>query len=172
MLREIWRRGVAFFDVLQEFSQLLAKIDEINAKILRELSRDGRLTNLQLAERVGLSPSASLRRVQELERQGVITGYRAVLNKEALGKGFVALVAVGLNDHSTQSQEAFEDAMVRAEVIAECHNITGSIEYFLRVECEDLAAYKYFHSEVLGRLPQVHSITTHVVMGSPKDERA
>ena len=147
-------------------------MDSINTRILHELGRDGRISNIDLADRVGLSPSACLRRVQELEKSNVITGYRAVLNKEALGKGFVALVAVGLNDHSTKSQEAFERAMVRSPVIAECHNITGSIEYFLRVECADLAAYKHFHSEVLGRLPQVHSITTHVVMGSPKDERA
>ena len=68
----------------------MAKIDNINDRILRELSRDGRLPNLELAERVGLSPSACLRRVQELERAGVIKGYRAVLDPAKLGVGFVA----------------------------------------------------------------------------------
>ena len=150
----------------------MAKIDSINRNILRELSRDGRVSNLDLAERVGLSPSACLRRVQELERDGVITGFRAVIDKSKLGIGFTAYVAVGLNDHTKSSQEAFEVAISRSEEVVECHNITGTVEYLLRVEARDLADYKVFHTDVLGTLPQVNSITSYVVMGSPKDERA
>ena len=146
--------------------------DTINRKILRELEGNGRISNLDLAERVGLSPSACLRRVQDLEGRGVIAGYRAVLNRSALGIGFVAYVGVGLSDHSKASQEAFERAMARAPDVRECHNITGTIEYLLRVEVADLAAYKHFHTEVLGAHPQVNEITSYVVMASPKDERA
>ena len=140
--------------------------------ILRELSRSGRLSNIDLADRVGLSASACLRRVAALERDGVIEGYRAVLNRTQMGRGFVAYIGVGLSDHSKASQEAFERSISRAPEVLECHNITGSIEYLLRVECSDLAAYKVFHTDVLGTLPQVNSITSYVVMGSPKDERA
>ncbi len=147
-------------------------MDGIDDQILRVLGAEGRISNLQLAERVGLSPSACLRRVQELERSGVITGYRAVTDRARLGAGFAAYVGVGLSDHSKQSQEAFERAMLRADEVRECHNITGTIEYLLRVECADLAAYKTFHTEVLGTVPGVNSITSYVVMGSPKDERA
>jgi DNA-binding Lrp family transcriptional regulator len=150
----------------------MAKIDAVNDRILRELQRDGRISNLDLAERVGLSPSACLRRVQELERSGVIAGYRAVLSPEARGIGFVAFVGVGLNEHNKTAQERFERAMSRAPEVVECHNITGTIEYMLRVECADLAAYKAFHTEVLGTVPHVNSITSYVVMGSPKDLRA
>lgn len=150
----------------------MMEIDAINEKILRELSRDGRLTNLELAERAGLSPSACLRRVQELERRGVIRGYRAVLDPEAMGVGFVAYVAVGLGLHTKAAQAGFERAIAAAPQVRECHNITGTIEYLLRVEVADLAAYKHFHTEILGTLPQVSAITTYVVMGSPKDARA
>ena len=139
---------------------------------MRILSRDGRISNLDLADKVGLSPSASLRRVQELERRGIIKGYRVVLDKAALGTGFVAYAAVGLNSHTKASQQAFERAMSVAPEVVECHNITGTVEYLLRIEVVDLAAYKSFHTDVIGTLPQVNSITSYVVMGSPKDERA
>lgn len=150
----------------------MSDIDAIGRKILRELSQDGRISNIELAERVGLSPSACLRRVQELERSGVITGYRARIDPAKVGYGFLAYVTVGLSTHTKQAQEDFEAAMALAPEVRECHNITGAIEYLLRIETEDLAAYKHFHTEVLGVLPQVHSITTYVLMDSPKDERA
>ena len=146
--------------------------DPKTEQILQELTANGRISNIQLAERVGLSPSACLRRVQELERAGVIQGYRAVLDRTAMGKGFVAYVGVGLRDHSKSSQEAFERSVARAPEVVECHNTTGTIEYLLRVECEDLTDYKVFHSDTLGAIPQVSTITSYVVMGSPKDQRA
>lgn len=150
----------------------MTKMDQINQQILRELTRDGRVSNLELAERVGLSPSACLRRVQDLEKAGVITGYRAVLNRQAMGVGFATYIGVGLGEHTKAAQEAFERAMKAAPEVVECHNITGTIEYLLRVECADLASYKQFHTEVLGTSPYVTAITTYVVMGSPKDLRA
>ena len=144
-------------------------LDRYNANILRELQTNGRISNIDLADRVGLSPSACLRRVQELERSGVIAGYHATLNPEALGIGFVAYLAIGLGDHTLPSQHAFEEAMRDCDAVRECHNITGSVEYLVRVEVADINAYKQFHVEVLGGLPQVNSITTYVVMDSPKN---
>lgn len=149
----------------------MTKLDAINERILRELTRDGRISNLDLAARVGLSASACLRRVQEMERAGIITGYRAVLDPARMGVGFVAYMAVGLSLHTKAAQEAFERAVARAPEVREVHNVTGTVEYLLRVEAADLAAYKHFHTEVLGVIPQVSAITTYVVMGSPKDER-
>jgi len=152
--------------------QHMIKLDAVNNRILHELTADGRVSNAELAERVGLSASACLRRVQELERSGVIKGYRAVLDRAALGTGFTAFIAVGLSDHTKASQKAFEESIVTSPEVRECHNITGVFEYLLRVEAADLSAYKIFHTEVLGTLPQVNSITTYVVMESAKDERA
>lgn len=147
-------------------------MDAIDGRILRELQRDGRVSNAELAARVGLSASACSRRVQELERRGVIVGYRAVLDRAALGVGFTAYVAVGLSRHTQEEQAAFERAMALAPAVRECHNVTGTIEYLLRVEVGDLQAYKRFHLEVLGALPEVSTITSYIVMASPKDERA
>ena len=82
----------------------MAKIDRINDHILQVLSDKGRISNLDLAERVGLSPSACLRRVQELEKRGVIAGYRAILDPDARGIGFVAYIGVGLSEHGKAAQ--------------------------------------------------------------------
>lgn len=147
-------------------------MDTIDSNILRHLQRDGRVTNLQLAERVGLSPSACLRRVQALEAAGIIKGYRAVLDRTKLGAGLTVFVMVGLSGQLQRDALAFERAMAEAPEVLECHNITGAVEYLLRVEVADLAAYKHFHSDVLGTLSQVHSITSHVCLGSSKDLRA
>lgn len=147
-------------------------IDDIDRKILRVLERDGRVSNAALADRVGLSASACLRRVQQLERDGVISGYRASLNPESVDRGFLAYIAVGLSSHTKTSQEAFERQVARAPEVREVHNITGSVEYLLRVECSDLASYKAFHTDRLGTIEHVASITTYVVLESPKDERS
>ena len=163
---------VAYCSETDIFTHYMAEIDQIDRKILRELSRDGRVSNLELAERIALSPSATLRRVATLEKLGVIKGYRAVLDAQAMGAGFVAYITVGLSLHTKAAQEAFEKAISRATEVRECHNITGAVEYLLRVEAADLASYKTFHTDVLGTLPQVSAITSYVVMGSPKDERA
>lgn len=146
-------------------------LDETDHRILRALTRRGRISNLDLAEAAGLSPSACLRRVQAMERAGVIRGYRAVLDGEALGRGFVAYVAVGLAEHSKAAQTAFERALAAAPEVIECHNVTGSVEYLLRIEVADLAAYKRFHTEVLGAIDEVRTLTSYVVMASPKDMR-
>jgi Lrp/AsnC family leucine-responsive transcriptional regulator len=172
ILHRLQRSGIANTRLQKLILQQMTKLDDIDHRILRELLRDARQPNLALAERVGLSPSACLRRVQALERAGIIRSYRAVLDPEKLGIGFVAYVTVGLNVHTKAAQESFERAVARAREVRECHNITGTVEYLLRIETADLAAYKHWHTEVLGVLPQVQSITTFVVMGSPKDERA
>ena len=148
----------------------MIKIDKFSEDILRELKKDGRISNIDLADKVGLSPSACLRRVQELEKQGVIRGYRAILDNHKLGIRFSAFVTVGLSIHTKDSQRAFEQAIVNSDEVLECHNVTGSFEYILRVETSDLLAYKIFHTDVLGDLPQVATISTHVVMESAKDQ--
>ena len=153
-------------------AQFMTAMDPINKKILRALSHDGRMSNLALAEAVGLSPSACLRRVQELERAGVIRGYRARLDPAQTGRAYVVYVAVGLAEHTKAAQTGFEQAMQRADEVTECHNVAGAVEYMLRVEVADLPAYKAFHTDILGTVPHVRSITSNMVMGSPKDVRA
>jgi len=155
----------------RQSAQPMDAIDPIDRNILRILSRDGRISNVELAHQVNLSPSACLRRVQDLEHSGFIVSYRAVLDQALLGRGFLAYVAVGLSQHSKVTDNAFERAIAAAAEVRECHAVTGGFEYLLRVEVRDLAAYRHFHTDVLGALPHVNAITSYVVMGSPKDER-
>lgn len=150
----------------------MTEMDAIDQKILRELGREGRLSNVALSERVNLSVSACLRRVQELERTGVIRGYRVVTDPERMGRGFAAYVMVGLSLHTKAAQEGFERAMKAAREVVECHNIAGSFEYLLRVEAANLAEYKRFHTEVLGTQSHVTAINSYIVMETAKDERA
>ena len=152
--------------------QCMKEIDDIHRRILHILESEGRISNTDLAARVGLSPSACLRRVQELERSGWIRGYRAVLDRSKMGVGVTVFVMVGLDAQLSKDARAFERAMAATPQVRECHNITGSVEYLLRVEVADLPAYKEFHANILGVLPQVRSITSHISLGSPKDERA
>lgn len=146
-------------------------MDRIDSRLLQILEAEGRISNARLAERVGLSPSACLRRVQSLEQSGVIRGYRARLDRAAMGGAITIFVTVGLSDQGHASATAFERAVEAAPEVRECHNVTGAIEYLLRIEVADLAAYKNFHANVLGELPNVHSITSHICLASPKDER-
>ena len=150
----------------------MTNIDEIDRRILHALENDGRQSNVKLAQQVGLSASACLRRVQQLERSGIVSGYRAIIHPKARGVTMQAYVMVGLSKHTKDEQMIFEQAMQKAAEVRECHNITGAYEYLLRVETADLVAYKHFHTEVLGALPLVSTITTYIVMESPKDLRA
>lgn len=143
--------------------------DRYNTRILQELKNDGRISNTDLAERIGLSASACLRRVQELEKSGVITGYKADIDNKKLGKTFSAYVAVGLATHTKEAQYNFEQAIIQSEEVLECHNVTGAFEYLLRVETTDLVSYKSFHTNVLGDIQEVATIRTLVVMDSVKD---
>lgn len=152
-------------------TQSMTDMDKINRNILRELETNGRISNAELSNRVALSPSACLRRVQDLERSGVIKGYRAVIDRKAVGVGITIFVLVGLSAHLRKDALAFEAAMEAAPEVRECHNITGAVEYMLRVEVAGLDAYKAFHANTLGILPQVASITSHISLGSSKDLR-
>ncbi len=149
----------------------MARIDATNERILSVLEQDGKISNVDLADQVGLSPSACLRRVQELERSGIIKGYRAIINKAELGPAMTIFVMVALSGQLRKDALAFEQAMAAASEVKECHNVTGDVEYMLRVEVSDLSAYKDFHSNRLGILPQVASITSYICLGTSKDER-
>ena len=147
----------------------MPELDDYNAAILQHLQADGRMSNIDLAKQVGLSPSACLRRVQDLERRGILKGYRAIVDRKVLGQDVVIFVMVGLSGHLRKDSLAFEAAMDKAPEVQECHNITGSVEYILRVEVADLSAYKAFHADRLGTLSMVGSITSHIVLGASKD---
>jgi len=139
-------------------------MDEVDRSILAVLERHGRISNSELAARVGLSPSPCLRRVRRLEEAGVIRGYRAVVDPAAVGRGLRVFASVRLVRHTRADVAAFERGVVRLPEVVACHHVTGTFDYLLQVEVADLPAYEDFHSHRLAALPGVATVTSHVTM--------
>jgi Lrp/AsnC family leucine-responsive transcriptional regulator len=119
-------------------------LDRTDVAILDLLQREGRIANAELAERINLSASACLRRVQRLERDGVIAGYGARLNPSALGLGLVAFVRVQLEKHGSTSIEGFADAVAGWDEVVACHALTGDMDYLLHIVVRDLEHFSRF----------------------------
>ena len=133
-------------------------LDIIDHSILTALQKDGRITNVQLAEQVGLSPSACLRRVQILEDKGIITGYAAMLDAASLGRATHIIVAITLERQSEEYLSAFERAVADCPDVMECYLMAGDADYILRLLARDAADYERIHKEHLSRLPGVARI--------------
>ena len=135
-----------------------ADLDEIDWKILRELQNNGRITNVELAERVGISAPPCLRRVRKLEESGVIRGYTAIVGSSDGDERLVAIVRITLDRQTEEFLNRFEEAVRRHPEVQECYLMTGDADYILRVEAENAAAYEIIHKEILSRLPGVARI--------------
>ena len=141
-------------------------MDRIDQKILAELQSDGRLSVTELAERIGLSLSPCHRRVRALEESGVICGYRAQLNPNALGLEFSALVFVTLREGDRHGVGAFEAAVAEIPQVIEAQRLFGEPDYLLRVITRDLSAFQQLYDEELSALPSVQRLTSTLVMKS------
>ena len=125
---------------------LINQIDRIDRKILRELQKDGRLANVELAKRVGLSPTPCLERVKKLEDEGFIRGYHAHLNPSRLQAGLLVFVEIRLVRTSHDVFEAFKQAVVSLPQVLECHLVSGDFDYLINARVADMVAYR----ELLG----------------------
>ena len=139
-------------------------MDELDRAIIGHLATDGRLPNVELAERVGLSPSPCLRRVKALETAGVITGYHASIDPAALGRGLSVLLHVDLVDQRRATVERFEAAVVEVEQVLHCRRMLGSPDYLIDIGVADLAAYEQLYMTTLTDLPGVARTTSQLVM--------
>ncbi|WP_445525795.1 Lrp/AsnC family transcriptional regulator [Streptomyces cyslabdanicus] len=139
-------------------------LDAVDHEILFHLRQDGRLTNVELARRIGLTPPPCLRRVKRLEEAGIITGYRAVINPQALGRGLEVLVDVEIYAQDRKSFQEFEDTVASYEEIIEFRRMYGRPDYFIRVAVADHAAYEAFLTEKLSGLPAVLRLESHLTM--------
>jgi len=137
---------------------------------LLQLLRDGRLTNVELARRVGLTPPPCLRRVKRLEDAGVIAGYRAVIAPEAVGRGLEVLVDVEVTATDRATVEAFENTVASYDEVVELRRIFGRPDYFLRVAVADHDAYEAFLTGKLTGLPGVLRTDSHLTMKKIKSE--
>ncbi len=147
------------------------KLDDRDRRILTLLQEDSRISNADLAEAVGMSPSALWRRVRALEEAGVIERYGAVVNAAAMGLGFHAMVHVQLTRHDPEKLKEFIRAVENNSLVQECFATTGQSDYHLRVLAPDLEAYNRFLEEFLFRLPAVASAQTNVVLRTIKRDR-
>ncbi|WP_063732987.1 Lrp/AsnC family transcriptional regulator [Streptomyces sp. RTd22] len=139
-------------------------MDEVDRSILAVLEKHGRISNAELAARVGLSPSPCLRRVNRLEETGVIRGYRAEIDPAAIGRSLRVFAGVRLMRHKRGDVTAFERAVIQLPEVVHVHHVTGNYDYLLQVEVADLAAYEDFHANRLADLPGVAMVNSYVTM--------
>ncbi|WP_210491006.1 Lrp/AsnC family transcriptional regulator [Patulibacter sp. SYSU D01012] len=147
-------------------------MDRTDRAIIDELRRDGRLTNVELAQRVGLTAAPCLRRVRQLEEDGVIVGYHARVDPAALDRGFEVLVNVDLATKDRDVVLGFEEHVATLDEVVECRRMFGLPDYFLRVALPDLAAYEAFATDGLGAIPGVAQIDSRLTMKVIKAEPA
>jgi Lrp/AsnC family leucine-responsive transcriptional regulator len=145
------------------------ELDSTDQRILRELQLEGRLSNVELAERVGLSESPCLRRVRNLEKEGVIVGYAALLDRRKLGLNVVAYVHVNLDQRSEADTSAFVRAVQEAAWIIECVAVSGSNDYLLKVAARNIDHLGELTMKKLLRFPGVIDVTSDLVLASFKD---
>jgi Lrp/AsnC family transcriptional regulator, leucine-responsive regulatory protein len=150
----------------------MPRLTRADRKILEVLQSDAHLSNVELAERVGLSPSPCLRRVKLLEAQGLISGYVALLDRRKLGLDVVAFVEVQLDRHSDAGAAAFRAAIEGQPEIVACHMTTGAFDYLLKVVAPNLDAYAEFTRQQLLKMPGVKDVRSSFVLETLKDSTA
>ena len=144
-------------------------IDDTDRRLLRVLQLDGRISNLELAERCNLSPSACSDRVRRLRDNGFITGYAAVVDPEKVGRGLLIFVEVLLDRTTKDVFDDFAAAARRAPDILECHMVAGGFDYLIKARVRDMNAYRTFLGDVLVDMPGVRETRTYAVLEEVKN---
>lgn len=145
-----------------------SKLDAIDLKILNELQRNGKISNIELSKIVGLSPTPCLERVKRLEKNNVIMGYKALLNPELLEAPLLVIVEITLVRGKPDVFEEFNKAIQQLDEIQECHLVSGDFDYLLKTRVADMVAYRKLLGTTLLRLPGVNDTRTYVVMEEVK----
>lgn len=146
------------------------RLDDIDRRILAELQSDGRMTNVELAKRVGISSPPCLRRLRALEEAGVVEGYSAKLDAKALGYEVTAFAMVGLDSQAESDLKAFEEHVRSWPNVRECHMLNGEIDFILKIVAPDLAQFQRFLTEKLTSAPHVASVKTAFTIRTTKAE--
>ena len=143
-------------------------LDALDLKLLNLLQHDCRLSNKELADKLGITATPVLLRKRRLEEKGYITGYMAIADRNKLDLSLVAYTNVQLSLHSRSAMAAFEKSMMKFEEVMECHHMTGTYDYLLKVVLKDMNAYHHFIREKLASLPNIHTVQSHFVMTEVK----
>lgn len=144
------------------------KIDQVDKKILDILQQDARITNLELANRIGISPPATLERVKRLEKNGVIKKYVALVDPVKISKGTFALVSVALMIHQIPSIDSFTKQINKLDEVLECYHITGSDDFMLKIAVENIEKYEQFILQKLTKIKGVSKVTSNIVLSTVK----
>lgn len=136
-------------------------MDAIDRKILSELQRDGRLSNVELADRVGLSPSPCLRRLRLLEERGVIAGYRAVLDRAAVGLSLTVFVEISVSCHTRENAAALHEHLATLPGVVSCHMVSGNADFLVEIVVPDLAAYERILTERILTLDIIDNVRSN-----------
>lgn len=147
-----------------------SRLDPIDRKILAELQADGRMTNVELAKRVGISAPPCLRRVRTLEEQGFIRGYHAEVDARELGFEVQVFAMVGLSSQAEKDLSAFEDRCREWSLVRECHMLNGEVDFMLKCVAPDLSSFQSFLTGQLLTATNVASVKTSLVIRNAKDE--
>jgi len=148
----------------------MVDLDRLDRRILAVLQEDGRISTVDLAERIGLSATATSERVKRLHRDGYIQGYGARLDAAKLGRAFLVFVEVTLDKTTPDVFELFAAAVQRSPDVLECHLVAGGFDYIMKTRVADMTAYRKFLGEVLLALPGVKETRTYAVMEEVKNE--
>ncbi len=147
------------------------KLDKIDRKILDILQANAKITNAQLAQDVGLSPAPTLERVKKLEQSGIIKSYHAKINSEVVGLGVSTFVMASLKGHNRDNIEKFINAINTIEEVIECHHITGSSDFILKVIAKDINAYQHLMLEKVSNIEVVDNLQSMVILSTFKDSK-
>ncbi|MFT6986677.1 MAG: Lrp/AsnC family leucine-responsive transcriptional regulator [Psychromonas sp.] len=146
----------------------LISLDRIDRNILRELQKNGRISNVELSQKIGLSPTPCLERVKRLEKQAVIKSYTALLDPQHLNASLLVYIELTLKRSSADVFERFNKAAKELDSILECHLVSGDFDYLLKTRVADMSAYRKVLSETLLALPDIKNSRTYVVMEEVK----
>ena len=149
---------------------MTAVLDRTDRKILAALQQDGRIAGVELADKIGLSPTATGERLRRLVREGYVTGYRAMLDPHKLGLDLLVFVEVYLDKTTPDAFERFAAAVRRAPEVLECHMVAGGFDYLIKTRVADMGAYRRFLGEVVLALPAVRETRTYAVMEEVKSD--
>lgn len=145
------------------------ELDATDHTILEYLQKDGRVTNIELADRIGLSPSATLRRVRALEETGVISGYAALVDPSTIARGTSVFVEISLSSQQESVLDTFEDAVATHPSVMSCHLMAGDADYLVHVVCEDVGHYEQLHRTHFAQLPGVARIRSSFALRTVVD---
>ena len=145
-------------------------IDKIDRRILNILQADGRITNLELSDRIGLSPTATSERLRRLLKDGYVSGFGARLDPHKLGFGLLVFIEVMLDKTTAEVFDKFAAAVKQAPAVLECHMVAGGFDYLVKTRFADMNAYRNFLGQVLWTLPGVKETRTYAVMEEIKND--